>query len=107
MVAQNFTRIEVLKWLNLLKTQSGRPEMRLRKYWHTDNPSIQGPWSPFLYKNPEFNISTFPQEKFSLPNNLAPTATEILMEMFKNQQLQDSTELKKDSSEEAQNNITS
>lgn len=96
----NFTREDINKWLDLLKTQSGIPEARLKKYWCTKTPSIQGPWSPFLHKNPEFNISKFPQEKFSLPKNLQPSATDILIEMFKNQKLIDANENNFKSSEQ-------
>lgn len=34
--------------------------MRLRKMWHTEFPSIQGPWSPFTFMNPINNITKFP-----------------------------------------------
>lgn len=96
MSVNNFTREEVIRWLNLLKTQSGQIQGRLSQQQNTQNPSIQGPWTPFMYRNPEFNVSTFPQEKYSLPKNLAPSATEILIEMFKNQKLEgENDELKK------------
>ncbi|KAK6645152.1 hypothetical protein RUM43_001428 [Polyplax serrata] len=96
MSVNNFTKEEVIRWLNLLKTQSGQIQGRLSQQQNTQNPSIQGPWTPFMFRNPEFNVSTFPQEKYSLPKNLAPSATEILIEMFKNQKLEgENDELKK------------
>lgn len=49
--ARQFTDDEVLKWLNLLKSQaSNRSGVRLRKLIHTDNPSIQGPWTPYTFR---------------------------------------------------------
>lgn len=49
--ARQFTDDEVLKWLNLLKSQSSnRTGIRLRKLIHTDNPSIQGPWTPYMFR---------------------------------------------------------
>lgn len=35
-------------------------KMRLRKMWHTEFPSIQGPWTPFTFINPIVNITKFP-----------------------------------------------
>lgn len=47
--------------MELLRTQSFNGEtLRLRKHWHTEFPSIQGPWSPFTFKNPKDNITVFP-----------------------------------------------
>jgi len=56
----NHSRDEVVKWVNLLRTQSGNQIIRLRKMWHTDCPSIQGPWSPFVNTDPELNLAEFP-----------------------------------------------
>nr|CAD7454530.1 unnamed protein product [Timema tahoe] len=59
----NFSREEVSKWVTLLRTQSGNPTIRYRKLWHTDSPSIQGPWTPFTNRRPELNLAQFPREK--------------------------------------------
>jgi hypothetical protein len=32
----------------------------MRKMWHTDYPSIQGPWSPFVNRDPQLNLAEFP-----------------------------------------------
>lgn len=40
--------------------RSGNPVERLRKYQHTDHPSIQGPWTPWTHRDPEINITEFP-----------------------------------------------
>ena len=47
--------------MELLKTQyHDGPALRLLKLWHTDFPSIQGPWTPFTFKNPPLNQIKFP-----------------------------------------------
>lgn len=35
-----------------LRNESGEEVQKIRKFWHTDNPSIQGTWNPFLNKPP-------------------------------------------------------
>ena len=57
----NYTKDECAKWVNLLKTQSGNEIIRYRKHWHTDKPSIQGPWTPFTNREPEQNTYNFPE----------------------------------------------
>jgi hypothetical protein len=56
----NFNREEITKWVNLMKTRAGAPIMAYRKLWHTDNPSIQGVWSPFENQDTTANVTTFP-----------------------------------------------
>lgn len=55
------SRDEIAKWLNYLRTRPGVPEMKYLKMWHTDSPSIQGVWSPFINRNPVLNVIEFPQ----------------------------------------------
>ncbi|XP_054738976.1 39S ribosomal protein L43, mitochondrial [Anastrepha obliqua] len=87
---QNATKDDISKWLQLLKTQNGSSSaLRLRKMWHTDIPSIQGPWTPFTLRNPEDNMETFPNEAASRPLDLEQSATEKLIELFKQQRLAD------------------
>lgn len=57
----NYSREDVVKWMELLRTQfHDGPSLRLRKLWHTEFPSIQGPWTPFLFRNPMLNLTQFP-----------------------------------------------
>lgn len=89
----NLTREEIIKWINLLKTQSGNSRnFRLRKLWHTDYPSIQGPWTPFTFKDPKLNLATYPDEELSKPAHLSKSATEQLIELFKQQQISEKKE---------------
>ena len=41
---------EISSHIDRLRTSSGIKTVKLTKPWHTDNPSIQGNWTPFLYK---------------------------------------------------------
>lgn len=86
----NNTEQDVTKWIGLLRTQNGNSSaLRLRKMWHTDQPSIQGPWTPFTHKNPEVNLVVFPDENLSRPMDVGVTATEKLIELFKQQKIRD------------------
>lgn len=80
----------VIKWIDLMRTQNqNSSEMRLRKLWHTDIPSIQGPWSPYTHKNPELNLVVFPDSKLSKPMDVEQSASEKLIELFKKQKLEE------------------
>ncbi|OWF49521.1 39S ribosomal protein L43, mitochondrial-like [Mizuhopecten yessoensis] len=52
---------DICKWVEAMRTRSGVEVMRIRKTWHTDTPSIQGPWHPFLFKDPVNNTTSFPE----------------------------------------------
>ncbi|XP_031555732.1 39S ribosomal protein L43, mitochondrial-like [Actinia tenebrosa] len=41
---------DIRKWLERLRGESGVKIEKIRKPWHTDNPSIQGTWTPFTNK---------------------------------------------------------
>lgn len=56
----NLSRSEVYKWLSWMRTKSGFQDYRYLSYTHTDNPSIQGVWSPFTHRDPADNIAEFP-----------------------------------------------
>ncbi|KAB0801845.1 hypothetical protein PPYR_04031 [Photinus pyralis] len=80
---RNFSREEISKWLNLLLSQSGNHDgTRLRKLWHTEHPSIQGPWTPYTFRDPMLNLVKFPNADLSKVLNQPKTATEQLLELF-------------------------
>ncbi|XP_046432314.1 39S ribosomal protein L43, mitochondrial [Neodiprion fabricii] len=84
---RNYTREEVNKWLGLLRSQvRDTSAIRLRKMWHTDNPSIQGPWTPWTFRDPAQNLVEFPDPKLFKMETEQQTATEKLLEIFKAQQ---------------------
>lgn len=93
-----FTEEQLTKWIDLMRTQNGNTSaIRMRKLWHTDWPSIQGVWTPYTHKHPEFNIAQFPNKKFSRPIDIEQTATEKLLELFEKQKLlgNESNDIKK------------
>ncbi|XP_062508316.1 large ribosomal subunit protein mL43-like [Corticium candelabrum] len=47
---KNFTSSEVAKHVKTLTNMSGAKPAKLNKRWHTDNPTIQGNWTPFMHK---------------------------------------------------------
>lgn len=56
-----YTREDIVQWMELLRTQyHNGSSHRLLKLWHTDFPSVQGPWTPFTFKDPSINRSIFP-----------------------------------------------
>lgn len=87
---RNFTREEILKWLNLLKTQSTNHNgTRLRKLWKTHHPSIQGPWTPFTFRNPALNLAEFPNEELSRADEDNEINYKKILEMFEKQNIVD------------------
>lgn len=61
----NYSREEIIKWMELFRTQiHNSAALRLRKLWHTECPSIQGPWTPFTFRNPIQNLAHFPNVIF-------------------------------------------
>lgn len=86
MTFHNKTSDEISKWLNLLTLQAGdNEEFRYRKHWHTDVPSIQGPWTPFLHQKPELNGASFPSTELGEMLDKPKTATEQLIELARAQ----------------------
>ncbi|XP_038070836.1 39S ribosomal protein L43, mitochondrial-like [Patiria miniata] len=67
----NLSREDIIKEVELLRTQSGVDIERIRKQWHTDSPSVQGYWHPFYNKPTQLNQETFPTAN--------PTHSEVRM----------------------------
>ncbi|KAJ8950450.1 hypothetical protein NQ318_010327 [Aromia moschata] len=87
---RNFTQEEISKWMNLLKTQSNNNTgTRLKKLWHTDHPSIQGPWTPYTFRDPKLNLVEFPNTEWSQPADMTNTSQDDLVELFKKQKIEE------------------
>jgi len=70
MEVANYSREDIIKWMELLRTQfHNGSSLRLRKLWHTEFPSIQGPWTPFTFRNPMLNLTQFPNVIMFLSRN--------------------------------------
>ena len=55
---KNKTPEEIKEWIERLRNESGVKVQKIRQFWHTENPSIQGTWTPFLNKPPSLRRST-------------------------------------------------
>ncbi|KAJ8970802.1 hypothetical protein NQ314_001015 [Rhamnusium bicolor] len=87
---RNFTQEEVLKWLILLKSQSKNATgTRIKKLWHTDHPSIQGPWTPYTFRDPELNLVEFPNDILSKPAIMERSSQDELIELFNNKKIEE------------------
>ncbi|XP_075072356.1 large ribosomal subunit protein mL43 [Mixophyes fleayi] len=53
------TAEEITELVQKMANQSGLDIIRLRKPYHTDNPSIQGQWHPFTNKPSSINVKSF------------------------------------------------
>ncbi|XP_068210584.1 large ribosomal subunit protein mL43 [Palaemon carinicauda] len=81
---------DIVRWMAYMRGRSGYPTERLRKLQHTDHPSIQGVWTPWLHRDPQVNITTYPNEELSSAPVKEKSATEIIREMFEKQKLMES-----------------
>ncbi|XP_063817980.1 large ribosomal subunit protein mL43 [Pseudophryne corroboree] len=62
------TAVQIAELVQKMANQSGLDIIRIRKPYHTDNPSIQGQWHPFTNKPSSINVrsfDTFSQQKDS------------------------------------------
>lgn len=88
MSVRNKTQEEIVQWVNLIKLQNGDTgTVRYRKHWQTEMPSIQGPWTPFTHTNPPNNLVQFPDEELGEVLHKEKSATDVLLEMMKNNQI--------------------
>jgi large subunit ribosomal protein L43 len=82
MSLQNCEMEEVAKWLEVLSTSASEGNIRYKAFQHTDNPSVQGVWTPFTYKTPDHNIMEFPNAQFRDPENTLPTASDVVLKRY-------------------------
>ncbi|XP_060072972.1 large ribosomal subunit protein mL43-like [Ylistrum balloti] len=89
---------DICKWMESMRTRSGVEMMRLRKTWHTDTPSIQGPWNPFIFKDPINNITSFPDPKLYSCEEVETSASMRLLKQAEELRLGQITATSDDSS---------
>lgn len=84
---------EICQWLTHMKDISGVENHRLIQRWHTDTPSIQGAWTPYVNKDPRMNVIEYPS---NLPEfkkaRSEPTATDLILERARHLQQQEKDE---------------
>eukprot|EP00090_Calanus_glacialis_P021246 TRINITY_DN3278_c0_g1_i1.p1 TRINITY_DN3278_c0_g1~~TRINITY_DN3278_c0_g1_i1.p1 ORF type:complete len:214 (-),score=45.56 TRINITY_DN3278_c0_g1_i1:40-633(-) len=76
---------EVGAWVDYYRTHSGAEFMSQPKMTYSDTPSVQGMWHPHVHSDPALAVTEFPSDELSRTRNMAPTATENLIQMFNNQ----------------------
>jgi large subunit ribosomal protein L43 len=70
--------------MSLLSLQAGDTEpIRYRKHWHTEIPSIQGPWTAFTHKNASQIVEEYPNERLGRLLYQPQTATKKLLKIAK------------------------
>ncbi|KAK3866932.1 hypothetical protein Pcinc_027562 [Petrolisthes cinctipes] len=84
---QKHTCEDIKKWVEYLRCRSGYPVEHLINYHHTDHPSIQGPWTPWLHRDHKLNVVQYPNEELSTAHKVKKTATEELMELYEKQKM--------------------
>lgn len=77
----NYSREEIVKYVEYLKNKSGIPIARLRKFWHTDTPSVQGVWTPFTNKDPTLINRNIPDSTLSDAVLSEKSATDVLRDL--------------------------
>lgn len=74
-------KMEVVQWLDFHVTKSGERVKRYRKPHHTDWPSVQGVWTPFLNLPSELNVQSFPNQERGEKKAKFISATEQLLKL--------------------------
>jgi large subunit ribosomal protein L43 len=78
---KDMERLHIKEWLDFHLTRSGQPIQKFLKTQHTDWPSIQGVWTPFLHVPPELNVSDFPVESRGRARQQFVSATQQLLRL--------------------------
>ncbi|OQV23836.1 putative 39S ribosomal protein L43, mitochondrial [Hypsibius exemplaris] len=85
MNASEYSREQVIKFVEQLRCRSGVEIVRIRKDMRTNNISIQGPWHPFLNQPTEWNLKKFPDAPGLRALKMGKSATDIVLEMAREQ----------------------
>ncbi|KHN85790.1 39S ribosomal protein L43, mitochondrial [Toxocara canis] len=83
--ATNFSAEQVAQHMNLLRTRSGLPVVRLESRQTAAVTSVQGMWNPLLNIDTEQNIADLPQKKFSERRCSQQSATEYVASLVSEQ----------------------
>ncbi|XP_007910428.1 39S ribosomal protein L43, mitochondrial [Callorhinchus milii] len=70
---------EIKQLVRKLSSQSGLDVIRIRKPFHTDNPSIQGQWHPFINKPSTLNIQDFRTRDWRVARDGNPPKPSVLL----------------------------
>lgn len=84
-----YSREEAKEWLDVMRNASGKEYQVQQKYEFTENPSVQGMWNSFTNVDPQVATAQFPDQKLSRPRGHEISATEILQQMSKENNVKD------------------
>lgn len=70
---------QVEAWINWYLTRSGYQIYKLNRNITTYNPSIQGHWNPFLFRDQKLNVTEFPNEELGRHIPREPSATDQIL----------------------------
>lgn len=71
---------EICKWTEHLRTRSGVQIVKMINNIHTETPSTQGIWHPFMFTDTEWTVTKFPNKKLSSVLKTGKTATDIILD---------------------------
>lgn len=77
---------QIEAWISWFLTRSGEDLIRLERYVSTYRPSVQGVWTPFLYRDPKLNVTEFPSEELGRHRSGVTSATDQLLQIQREQQ---------------------
>ena len=69
---------EICQWVEHFRTRSGVQIVETMKFHHTDTPSTQGIWHPFMFRETETAIAQFPKEELSKIKKVGMSATDYI-----------------------------
>jgi len=78
---RNMERLHIKEWLDFYVSRSGQPIQKFIKPNHTDWPSVQGVWTPFLNVPPEMNVAELPVESRGKAREPHISASEQLLRL--------------------------
>ena len=68
-----------------MRGRSGIQIQRFVKDWHTDTPSIQGVWHPFMFKDTKLNVTDLRDRSLHEFRPTKTSATDKVQKLFKEQ----------------------
>ena len=75
------SQAQVKQWIEYFASRSGERVQRIRKPLHTDCPSVQGHWTPFLNLPGHLNVTGFPNEGRAAFAPSVPSATQQMLRL--------------------------
>ncbi|KAK3733739.1 hypothetical protein RRG08_026854 [Elysia crispata] len=71
---------EICKWTEHMRGRSGVQIVNMIRNNHTETPSTQGIWHPFMFRDSETALTKFPNPQLSAVKQTGKTATDYLLE---------------------------